>query len=153
MFYDIFFIVLFPPPLTTIPSFAPEGVVLKIDFEKAYDHLEWDFIDHVLEKKGFGERWRKWMKGCLSSSNFSIMIHGRPKGNFNASGGIRQGDPLSPFIFVLVADVLNRLVEKARDVQLIEGFEIGRDTVKVSRLQFANDTIFFLSNEESSIRI
>ena len=75
-----------------------KGVVLKIDFEKAYDHLEWDFIDHVLEKKGFGERWRKWMKGCLSYSNFSIMINGKPRGKFNASRGIRQGDPLSPFL-------------------------------------------------------
>ena len=53
-----------------------EGVMFKIDFEKAYDHVEWDFIDHVLEKKGLGDRWRKWIRGCLSSSNFSIMVTG-----------------------------------------------------------------------------
>ena len=111
-----------------------EGVVFKIDFEKAYDHVEWDFIDYVLEKKGFGERWRRWIKGCLSSTNFSIMINGRPRGIFNASRGLRQGDPLSPFLFVIVADVLNRLVERAKERDLIEGFCIGRDKVSLSDL-------------------
>ena len=114
--------------------------------------MEWDFIDHVLENKGFGSRWRKWIKGCLSSSNFSVMVNGRPRGIFNASRGIRQGDPLSPFIFVLVVDALNRLVVRARDVGLIEGFEIGRDRVKLSHLQFADDTIFFLPKDESKLK-
>ena len=57
-----------------------EGVVLKIDFEKAYDHVSWDFLDHVLEKKGFSPRWRKWMKGCLSTVSFAILMNGNAKG-------------------------------------------------------------------------
>ncbi|KAM7480816.1 hypothetical protein LguiB_005399 [Lonicera macranthoides] len=129
-----------------------EGVVFKIDFEKAYDHVEWDFIDHVLQNKGFGARWRKWIKGCLSSSNFLVMVNGRPRGIFNASRGIRQGDPLSPFLFVLVADVLNRLVVRAREMGIIDGFEIGRDKIKLSHLQFADDTIFFLSNDVNKLK-
>ena len=57
-----------------------EGVVFKIDFEKAYDHVKWDFLDHVLEKKGFSPRWRKWMSGCLSSISYAILVNGSAKG-------------------------------------------------------------------------
>ena len=56
-----------------------EGVVFKIDFEKAYDHVKWDFLDHVLEKKGFSPRWRKWMSGCLSSVSYAILVNGSAK--------------------------------------------------------------------------
>ncbi|KAL5548946.1 hypothetical protein UlMin_004177 [Ulmus minor] len=58
------------------------GVIFKVDFEKAYDHVNWDFLDFVLEKKGFGVRWRSWVRGCISSANFSIMINGKPRGRF-----------------------------------------------------------------------
>ncbi|RVW66527.1 Transposon TX1 uncharacterized 149 kDa protein [Vitis vinifera] len=57
-----------------------EGVVFKIDFEKAYDHVSWGFLDHVLEKKGFSPRWRKWMRGCLSSVSFVVLVNGNAKG-------------------------------------------------------------------------
>ena len=69
-----------------------EGVVFKIDFEKAYDHVSWDFLDHVLEKKGFSPSWRKWMSGCLSSVSYAVLANGNTKGWVKASRGIRQGD-------------------------------------------------------------
>ena len=53
-----------------------EGVVFKIDFEKTYDHVCWDFLDHVLEKKEFSPRWRKWMRGCLSTVSFAVLVNG-----------------------------------------------------------------------------
>ncbi|RVW44240.1 Transposon TX1 uncharacterized 149 kDa protein [Vitis vinifera] len=65
-----------------------EGVVFKIDFEKAYDHVSWDFLDHVMEKKGFNPRWRKWIRGCLSSVSFAILVNGNAKGWVKASRGI-----------------------------------------------------------------
>ncbi|RVW98413.1 Transposon TX1 uncharacterized 149 kDa protein [Vitis vinifera] len=100
-----------------------EGVVFKIDFEKAYDHVSWDFLDHVLEMKGFGIRWRKWMRGCLSSVSFAVLVNGNAKGWVKASRGLRQGDPLSPFLFTIVADVLSRMLLKAEERNVLEGFK------------------------------
>ncbi|KAK9929537.1 hypothetical protein M0R45_026633 [Rubus argutus] len=107
-----------------------EGLVLKVKFEKAYDHIEWIFLYHILEQKGFGQRWRKWIGGCLQSAKFSIMINGRPRGKFNASRELRQGDPLSPFLFTLVVDVLSRLLEKAMEMKVIEGLVVRREKVE-----------------------
>ncbi|KAL5541335.1 hypothetical protein UlMin_044595 [Ulmus minor] len=103
------------------------GVIFKVDFEKAYDYVNWDFLDLVLEKKGFGVRWRSWMRGCIYSANFSIMINGKPRGRFGASRGLRQGDPLSPFLFILVADILGRMMDKAVGIGEVKGFKVGRE--------------------------
>ncbi|RVW46188.1 Transposon TX1 uncharacterized 149 kDa protein [Vitis vinifera] len=71
-----------------------EGIVFKIDFEKAYDHVKWDFLDHALEKKGFSPRWRKWMSECLSSVSYAILANGSAKGWVKASRGLRQEEEL-----------------------------------------------------------
>ena len=120
-----------------------EGLVFKIDFEKAYDHVDWDFLDHVLERKGFSLRWRSWMRGCLSSATFAILVNGNAKGWVKAFIGPRQGDPLSPFLFTIVVDVLSRLIVRAKEKGVFEGFLVDKDRTRVSYLQFADDTIFF----------
>ena len=74
-----------------------EGVVFKIDFEKAYDLVDWDFLDHVLERKGLSLRWGSWMRGCLSSATFAILMNGNVNGWVKAFKGLRQGDPLLLF--------------------------------------------------------
>ncbi|CAL8995025.1 unnamed protein product [Prunus brigantina] len=94
-------------------------------------------------RKGFGDRWRSWIRGCLETANFSVMINGRPRGKFRASRVLRQGDPLSPFLFTLVIDVLSRIMEKALAADQFHGLFSGHEMVEVSHLQFANDTIFF----------
>ncbi|RVW12452.1 LINE-1 retrotransposable element ORF2 protein [Vitis vinifera] len=129
-----------------------EGVVFKIDFEKAYDHVKWDFLDHVLEKKGFSPRWRSWMRGCLSSVSYAILVNGNAKGWVKAARGLRQGDPLSPFLFTIVAYVLSRMLLKAEERNLLEGFRVGRNRCRVSHLQFADDTILFASPREEEVQ-
>ncbi|RVW90278.1 Transposon TX1 uncharacterized 149 kDa protein [Vitis vinifera] len=101
-----------------------EGVVFKIDFEKAYDHVSWNFLDHVLEKKGFSPRWRKWMIGCLSSVSFAILVNGNVKEWVKASKGLRQGNPLSSFLFTSVVDVLSRMLLRAKERNALEGFKV-----------------------------
>ncbi|XP_062093360.1 uncharacterized protein LOC133799353 [Humulus lupulus] len=130
-------------------SKGKKGWVFKIDFTKAYDCVDWDFLELVLERKGFGEVWRTWMRGCLSSTSYSVFVNGRPRGKFKGYRGIRQGDSLSPFLFTLIADVLGRMVDKAKSASALRGFSVGKDKVDVSHLQFADDTIFFANDEES----
>ncbi|RVW52726.1 LINE-1 retrotransposable element ORF2 protein [Vitis vinifera] len=129
-----------------------EGVVFKIDFEKTYDHVKWDFLDHVLEKKGFSAKWRSWMRGCLSSVSYAIIVNGNAKGWVKATRGLRQGDPLSPFLFTIVADVLSRMLLKAEERNLLEGFRVGRNRCRVTHLQFADDTILFASPREDELQ-
>ncbi|RVW40626.1 Transposon TX1 uncharacterized 149 kDa protein [Vitis vinifera] len=102
-----------------------EGVIFKIDFEKAYDHVKWDFLDHVLEKKGFIPRWRKWMSGCLSSVSYAILVNGSAKGWVKASRGLRQGDPLSLFC-LLSRRCMSRMLMRAEERNMMEGFRGGR---------------------------
>ncbi|RVW85281.1 Transposon TX1 uncharacterized 149 kDa protein [Vitis vinifera] len=101
-----------------------EGDVFKIDFEKAYDHVSWDFLDHMLENKGFSPRWRKWMRDCLSTVSFAVLVNGNAKGWVKASRDLRQADPLSFFLFTLVVDVLSRMLLRADEKNSLEGFKV-----------------------------
>ncbi|KAJ9691416.1 hypothetical protein PVL29_013559 [Vitis rotundifolia] len=129
-----------------------DGVIIKIDFEKAYDHVNWDFLDHVLEKKGFSPKWRKWMRGCVSTVSFAVLVNGNAKGWVKASRGLRQGDSLSPFLFTLVADVLSRMLLRAEEINSLKGFRVGRNNTRVTHLQFADDTIFFSNTSEENLQ-
>lgn len=90
------------------------------------------------------------MWNCVRSASFSIFVTRRPKGKIVATRGIGQSDPLLPFLFLLVANVLSRLVSTSMDKGPIEGFNVGKDLVHLSHLQFADDSLFFCSSQESS---
>lgn len=128
-----------------------KGLVWKIDLEMAYDIVDRDFLLWTLEKKGFGKRWIQWIMRCLDHPYFSVMINGVSKGFFSSSKGIRQGDPLSPFLFTLVADGFNALMSRAVDLGLIKGFRSSHSGPTVSHLQFANDTICFVDASSDQV--
>ncbi|GKU93946.1 hypothetical protein SLEP1_g7495 [Rubroshorea leprosula] len=125
----------------------------KADFEKAYDKVSWEFIDYMVMRMGFCATWRKWIQECLNSSSVSILINGSPTNQFPVNKGIRQGDSLSHFLFLIVAEGLNGLMSSAVDKERYKGVGIGSGDAMVTHLQFADDTIFFGDATEDNIRV
>ena len=91
------------------------------------------------------------MRDCLSTVSFAVLVNGNAKGWVKASKGLRQGDPLSLFLFTLVANVLSRMLLRAEERNLLVGFRVGRNNTKASHLQFADDPIFFSNTREEDL--
>ena len=122
------------------------GLICKLDVEKAYDSINWQFLLKVMEKMGFGSKWLRWMWWCISTAKFSVMVNRAPAGFFSSSKGLRQGDPLSPYLFVKGMEVLSILIRRAMEGGFILGCKIQRGrgrAVHVAHLLFADDTIVF----------
>ena len=122
------------------------SLICKLDLEKAYDHVNWNFLMYLIERCGFGVKWRNWVYFYISSIRFSILINGTLCGFFPSSKGLKQGDSLSPLLFVLVMEALSRLTDRAVARGYLEGFSVANFNVsdlKVSHMLFADDTLVF----------
>lgn len=127
-----------------------KGLVLKVDFEKAFDSVRWDFLLDCLSIQGFGIKWRNWIHAILKTVRSSVLVNGSPSREFAMGKGLRQGDPLSPMLYIQVSEILHVLMEKVKQIGILQGVIIGSD-MNISHLQFADDTIFFLHNNKMSI--
>nr|GEY27840.1 RNA-directed DNA polymerase, eukaryota [Tanacetum cinerariifolium] len=127
-----------------------QSMIFKVDFEKAYDSVRWDFIDTILKKFGFGDKWCKWIHSCLQSSRGSILINGSPMPEFQFFKGLKQGDPLSPFLFILVTESLHLSFQRVVDVGLFSGIKLD-SSMSVSHLFYADDAIFMGKWNQSNI--
>lgn len=127
------------------------GVVLKIDFEKAFDKIKWDFVFEVLRSMNFDPKWVDWISAVFHSSKISILVNGSPSPEFSPSQGLRQGDPLSPLIFNLVGEVLAKMLEKAAQSKIIQGITLPNCENPITHLQFADDVVLFSAPDTSSI--
>ncbi|GJT29755.1 putative RNA-directed DNA polymerase, eukaryota, reverse transcriptase zinc-binding domain protein [Tanacetum coccineum] len=100
-------------------------LIFKVDFEKAFDSVSWRYLDFMLYSHGFGVKWRSWIRECLVSSITSILVNGSPTSEFSIKRSLRQGDPLSLFMFILVMEGLHVALSDAVQSGLIYGVKFG----------------------------
>ena len=123
------------------------GLICKLDVEKAFDHVSWSFLLQMLERSGFSAKWRQWIFFYLSTVRFCILINGSPCGFFGNTRGLRQGDPLSPLLFVLVMEALGKMLDKAVLEGRMSGFSVGileGRSMAVSHLLLRMTRLFFV---------
>lgn len=112
-------------------------VISKLDVEKAYNYVNWEALLDLLKRMAFGEKWCKWIRTCISTVQFSVLVNGSPTDFFGSSRGLRQGDLLSPILFLIMTEVFSRMLKRVEGAGLISSFNAnGRqgDGICVSHL-------------------
>ena len=118
-------------------------MALKLDMSKAYDRVKWYFLECLLKKMGFHSKWFDLMMECITIVSYSILIYGEPSHIIDCSRGLRQGDPLSPYLFLLCIESLHGLFTKAVASSGIRGISICRNGPRLTHLFFVDDSLLF----------
>ncbi|GJW03272.1 aspartic peptidase [Tanacetum coccineum] len=132
---------------------GPPQCAFKIDIQKAYDTVDWRFLGCVLACFGFHSRMIKWIMACVTSTSFSLTINGDIHGYFKGKRGLRQGDPLSPYLFTLVMEVLTLMIN--RRVNLSNGFRYHKhcEELHLVNVCFADDLFIFARGDVESAHV
>jgi hypothetical protein len=128
------------------------GVILKLDFEKAYDKVKWSFLQQTLGMKGFSPEWRALINDFMSGGSVAIRVNDDTGCYFQTRKGLRQGDPLSPMLFNIVADMLVILIKRAKSDGQIEGVIPHLVDGGLSILQYADDIVLFMEHDLEKAR-
>ncbi|KAL0457897.1 UNVERIFIED_CONTAM: putative mitochondrial protein [Sesamum latifolium] len=127
-------------------------MALKLDISKAYDKIEWIFLRKVLEKLGFPQSFTDLIMHCVSSVTYSFMLSGKQFGFLTPQRGLRQGDPLSPYLYLICTEALSSLLYRAEEHEELRGVVVCRTAPKISHLLFADDTLISCSTTRNSMR-
>ncbi|XP_010445465.1 PREDICTED: uncharacterized protein LOC104728135 [Camelina sativa] len=128
--------------LRTNPSCKGKFMAIKMDISKAYDRVEWSFVENVLRQFGFYEMWITCMC-CVKSVQYKVLLNGQAYGSINPCRGLRQGDPLSPYLFILCTEVIIAHLRKAERLKLLTGIKVSTASPAISHLLFVDDSLFF----------
>lgn len=123
--------------------------VIKIDLMKAFDSLNWNFLIHLLEAAEFPFTFINWVKSCITSTWFSISLNGSLAGIFKVQKGLQQGNPISPYLFVLAVEVLSQLLDRAAQEGRI-GYHPRCKKLSLTHLCFVDDLLIFTDCDPSS---
>lgn len=116
---------------------------MKIDMSKAYDRVEWSFITGIMNKMEFSSKWIDWIHMCMSTVKYKFLVSGQEVGPIVPSRGLRQGDPISPYLFLLCAEGLSSLIRKNQASGALHGCKIANSAPIVTHLFFADDSYLF----------
>jgi hypothetical protein len=116
----------------------------KLDLTKAYDHVDWGFLEGALRRLGFQSTWVGWIMECVATVQYSVRLNNVPLEPFRPTHGLRQGDPLSPYLFLFVADGMSKLLQHEVNMGTLRELHVSRHGPGISRLLFADDTLLFI---------
>ena len=118
-----------------------KAFLLKIDFEKAYDNVNWNLLISIMSQMGFPPIWCSWVRGILLSARSAVLVNGSPTFDFRCEKGLRQGDPLSPFLFLIVMEALSWILNKAKEVGEFTGINFTDHEADITHLFYADDAL------------
>ena len=118
-------------------------MAIKLGISKAYDRVEWQFLRKMMIRLGFDERWVTLAMETIHTASYLVLINGEPKGFIQPTRGIKQGDPLSPYLFLLCTEGLSAMLKRAEEQKRIQGILSCKGRVHVSHLLFADDCLLF----------
>lgn len=127
-------------------------MAIKTDISKVYDRVEWNFIQVLLAKMGFDHHWIQLMMECIYSVQYRILLNSHPKGSIIPQRGLRQGDPLSPYLFIMCTEALIANTKKAERDKLLTDIKVARACPSISHLLFADDSLFSVEQERRNAR-
>ena len=128
-------------------------VALKLDISKAYDRMDWDYLRAILDKMGFHSRWIHWMSMCIESVDYFVLVNGEQVGPIILGRGLRQGDPLSPYLFIICVEGLSSLIRDAETRGVLTSTRICRRAPPVSHLLFAEDYFLFFKADVGEVNV
>jgi hypothetical protein len=117
-----------------------KALVMKIDLKKAFDSIDWEFLRLILHTVGFGDKFTDWILSCVTSANFAVLINGEATSFFKSERGLRQGCPLSPYLFILIMEGLSLLLSKSISEHRISGIKVS-NFIKIVHLMFVDDIL------------
>ncbi|KAL8124435.1 hypothetical protein AgCh_012179 [Apium graveolens] len=123
-------------------------MAIKLDLNKAFDRVEWDFLLAIMNKMGFDSRWQNWIFQCISTTSLDFFINDEEFCSLKPQKGVRQGDSISPYLFLLIVDVLSRSLLNAIQDGSLSGIKMARQCPEVSHILFADDSLIFLHANE-----